>query len=247
MERVCGGYTVTAGRNASGDTGVGDSHHFVGDIAFDSTNHGFEVFSDCDGVAPCDSPDRIASDNTFENCAAIGVTSGFRLDGVQNSLDHVTSIGMATDTDIWLGVYSVAGGPAATSYVTAALCVAGGTGISSANQTDWSIASSNVWLATSSYVPNDAHIATSTTVDPELGGCRIYLPPNSPMLGAGPNGTPIGADIRTLQDGRPYWRSDGTFAGCGAVVPGVNDDPATSCIGVHTRLNVGVNGCALPR
>ena len=94
--------------------------------------------------------------------------------------------------------------------------------------------------ATTAYSPNDTHVTGSETIDPMLGGCEVYIPPGAAITG-------IGADIRTLAStGAPYWLPDGTFAGCGVVVPGVNDDPATSCIGVHTRLNVGANGCALP-
>jgi hypothetical protein len=33
---------------------------------------------------------------------------------------------------------------------------------------------------------------------------------------------------------------------CRAVVPGVNDDPARSCSGVHQRLHVNTPGCPFP-
>jgi hypothetical protein len=49
-----------------------------------------------------------------------------------------------------------------------------------------------------------------------------------------------------LPTANPLWDpSTGAFP-CGAVIPGVNDDPAQSCIGVHQRLHVGQAGCALP-
>ncbi len=31
-----------------------------------------------------------------------------------------------------------------------------------------------------------------------------------------------------------------------ALVPGINDDPSQSCVGIHERLRIGVAGCALP-
>jgi hypothetical protein len=125
------------------------------------------------------------------------------------------------------------------------------TGVISEFQTTWSANFTNVFSTVTPFMPNDANVTNASTIDPQLGGCIAYLPAASPMRGAGPDGTNIGADIRVqYQDGiattTPYWRSDGTFAGCGAVIPGVNDDPATSCIGVHQRLHVGAAGCAWP-
>jgi hypothetical protein len=61
----------------------------------------------------------------------------------------------------------------------------------------------------------------------------------------------VGANIiNRYQDGTltnvPLWAPrTGAFT-CGAVVPGVNDDPSQSCIGVHERFRVGTADCALP-
>ncbi|MEM6990412.1 MAG: hypothetical protein AAF721_07945 [Myxococcota bacterium] len=81
--------------------------------------------------------------------------------------------------------------------------------------------------------------------------CIAYVPADSNMVGLGENGDDIGASLLfryhegVLTD-EPLWeRGTGRFP-CGAQVAGVNDDPATSCIGVHERLHVGTVGCPLP-
>jgi hypothetical protein len=94
---------------------------------------------------------------------------------------------------------------------------------------------------------------------PRLGGptdgCLVYVPSDSNLNGAGQDGADIGANLRCqYRDGvllddppHPLWDpSTGVFSGCGAVVPGVNDDPGDSCIGVHRRLNLGEGLCPVP-
>lgn len=251
VEGVCDdGFNVVAGRSTSGDTGVGDNHHFYSDIAVGPGNQGFEVFTDCDAGAPCSSPDRIASANTFTNTVAVGFARGYLLEGVNNQLDHVSAFAPANQVGVQLDTNNTAGGYPPSAFVSAALATGGDDGILSQNQASWGVTSSNA-VATNPYLPNDANVVGSTSIDPKLGNCEVYLPPGSPMIGAGPGGTSIGADIRFLTlDGTPttarFWRADGTFTGCGAVVAGVNDDPSTACIGVHQRLNVGTPGCGLP-
>ena len=249
-ENTCSsGLSVITGRDASGDTGLGDHHVFAADISLGASTTGFEVFTDCDSTDPCNAPDRIASDNLFESCATLGATTGFGLEGINNTLDHVSAT--ATEKDVELQVYDPPSTFAATASLTAVLGNGAPVGIVSNDQSDWTVTSSNIFGATTAYMPNDSHVTASTTIDPQLGGCTVYVPVESPMRGAGPNGTTVGADIRTqFIDGAPtaipFWSSDGTFAGCGAVIANVNDDPQTSCVGVHQRLHVGTAGCALP-
>lgn len=81
--------------------------------------------------------------------------------------------------------------------------------------------------------------------------CIAYVPDDSLMVGAGEAGADIGANIvfrtidRALTDESLWDPETGAFP-CGAVIEGVNDDPSTSCIGVHTRLHVASPGCPLP-
>ena len=39
------------------------------------------------------------------------------------------------------------------------------------------------------------HPCLAVQIDPQLGGCLVYLPASSAMRGAGPNGTRIGAEV----------------------------------------------------
>jgi hypothetical protein len=250
IEGVCdNGFEVAAGRTSAGDTGLGDGNALVADIVLGPGAFGFRIVSDCDAAVPCSSPDRIASDNTITNSVAIGFDHNFDVIGMRNHLDHVTAF-PGSGNGIDLEVLTPSGGLVASADVVAALVIGGAIGINSVNQTSWSVAHSNVKNAVTAYSPNDANVTTSTTIDPGLIGCQVYLPPTSAMIGAGPNGTNIGADVRVLAQGgvpttNAYWRPDGTFAGCGAVIAGVNDDPATSCIGVGKRLQVNTSGCPL--
>ena len=61
----------------------------------------------------------------------------------------------------------------------------------------------------------------------------------------------VGANVvYRYQDGKltstPLWDPHTGAFPCGAVVPGINDDPSQSCIGVHERFRVGNDDCALP-
>ncbi len=89
-------------------------------------------------------------------------------------------------------------------------------------------------------------------LDPQLGGCRVAIPTNSPMNDAGSDGSDIGANIIfQLLDGTPtekkLWdQKSGAFP-CGETVIGLNDRSLPSCATVHERLNVGPGGgCPLP-
>ncbi len=253
VENVCfQGFAAETGRNAStsSDTGVGDNHLFVNDIALATGTYGFWILSDCDSGSPCSSPDRIAANNTIRNSVAATTGTGFLLMGVNNTLDHVTAVGGSQA--VALAVYLPADpGLAATGFANDALGAGAGTGVSSTNQASWGVDHSNMATTGTAYSPNDSHVTASTELDPKLGGCIAYLPPTSTMIGIGTSGGNIGADIRTqTQDGvataTPYWNADGSFAGCGAIVAGYNDDPGSACAGVGARLNVGVNGCPAP-
>jgi hypothetical protein len=91
----------------------------------------------------------------------------------------------------------------------------------------------------------------STSIDPEMGACRVFLPDNSPMKGAGKDGGDIGANVLYVYENgqltsQPLWKPGAGNFPCGATVPGVNDLPGSSCLDVHQRLNVHTNGCSLP-
>ena len=72
-----------------------------------------------------------------------------------------------------------------------------------------------------------AHVA-ALGVDPQLGGCKVFIPESSAMRGEGVDGEDIGANlIFRYYDGaetqqRLWDQRTGDFP-CGAVVPDVND------------------------
>ncbi|MEZ4270302.1 MAG: sugar-binding protein [Myxococcota bacterium] len=91
----------------------------------------------------------------------------------------------------------------------------------------------------------------SGNVDPGMGACRVWIPDDSPMKGAGENGADVGANILyRYQNGVltdiPLWdQGTGSFP-CGAQVSGLNDVAGQSCFDVHKRLNVNTNDCLFP-
>jgi len=86
---------------------------------------------------------------------------------------------------------------------------------------------------------------------PNDDACVAYLGRESLLRGAAGADGDVGANVLyRYQDGtltaQPLWDLvTGAFP-CGAVVPGINDDPSQSCIGVHERFRVNSPECALP-
>lgn len=118
---------------------------------------------------------------------------------------------------------------------------------------DWTVDHSNAHGNNPNYVPtiSDPRFTNSSTSDPKLGSCKVWVPDDSPMKGAGNNGLDIGANIlyryqNGVLTGVPLWDCfTGEFPH-GAVVTGLNDITDSSCFDIHKRLNVNVNGCFFP-
>ncbi|MCH9685204.1 MAG: hypothetical protein K0V04_27460 [Deltaproteobacteria bacterium] len=138
----------------------------------------------------------------------------------------------------------------------------GGTGISVTGHDSWLVERSNAfdsgftdYEAAEEIGDERGNVRSSMSIDAGSVGvgarqCVAFLPDDSPLRGAGFDGDDIGAEILYRVEGEltdvPLWNpATGAFP-CGAVVPGVNDDPAVSCTGVSTRLNVQSGGCDLP-
>ncbi len=121
-----------------------------------------------------------------------------------------------------------------------------GYGIRFVNQASRGADYCNVTGAAIPYAPDDANSTNKNMDDPAMGDCLVRIPDTSPLKGAGKDGADIGGNaVYRYRDGsltdEPLWdpQQNYRFSGCGAVVAGVNDDPATSCIGVAQRLHVG--------
>jgi hypothetical protein len=144
--------------------------------------------------------------------------------------------------------------PTASASCTACLELNGaGIGFNIQNQGGgWQLDHVNSFGNATAFSPSTgSELVAVTQIDPQLGGCLVYVPASSPMHGAGPGGRDIGANVAYryrdgVLTGVPLWDPETGAFPCGAVVPGVNDDPNTACIGVHQRLHVGTPDCALP-
>jgi len=121
-------------------------------------------------------------------------------------------------------------------------------------QSEWAFTNINVYGNKTDFSPvrTVQNYVKPTVIDPLLGSCRVWIPDDSPMKGAGKNGTDIGANILyRYQNGElttvPLWnRLTGEFPH-GALVVGANDIPGESLFDVHKRLNVNTNGCLFPK
>jgi hypothetical protein len=227
------GLGITAGRTATGDTGVGDNHTIQNLIALGPSDYGVLIVSDCDSAVPCTSPDRYCSNNRITNSVAIGTTEGFHAQGVNTVIDHVTALSTAS-AGVQLDV-AVPASLTASATIDSVLVDTASIGFAATNQSNWSFTHDDAFQTTTPFSPNDGHVMSAITLDPALGGCSVYAPVGGPLATAGTGGTNVGADIRMLAStGAPAFTPQ--WAGCGAVVAGVNDDPTTSCIGVNQRL-----------
>ena len=110
---------------------------------------------------------------------------------------------------------------------------------------------SNSFGNATNYSSGTSGRTNSTSIDPQLGTCKVWIPATSPMKGAGAGGADIGANVLyRYQDGvltnQPLWDTiTGEFPH-GAIVAGVNDIAGSSAFDVNKRLNVNTNGCSFP-
>ena len=194
------------------------------------------------------------TNNRYENNVVINpitlgyyIRTSYNTTGANNTVMGAGKIGFVWDMESTVGV------PGRSFYFDNSLSFNNQYGFYILNQTAWLLDYANSYNNTylNFYPSTDANRAHSTTVNPNLGGCRVWIPAGSPMKRAGKNGRDIGANILyRYQNGvltsTPFWtRSDGSFPH-GALVAGVNDIRGASAFDVHNRLNVNTNGCPFP-
>ena len=231
-----------------GPTDPGDNR-LLGNIALPSAE-AFVLESRCGGQASCP-PSQLVRDTTLSDDVALGGTIGLWSIGARAT--QVTRFS-AFETDQGVALEQGSDNAAAlpTSFVSSSL--ASGfreSGFSALQQVDWRFERCGAFgLTDSAFSPEDAHVTLPALEEPQLGACRVYVPPTSPLYAAGEGGLSIGASlVNRYEDGRlgsaPLWDAvTGAFT-CGSAVEGVNDDPASSCSGVHERLPVGA-ACRVP-
>jgi hypothetical protein len=259
-ERVNGGLTCHGG-----PVGSCDDSRFLGNVAL-NTFRGFGADTRCRGLDPCPA-DRIVERNLWENdvaynepgvtmqygfwfIATVGATMrnntviGFTTAGIRAQLDPPdravrSRVSLAAENTLLhkgvafpVDVEDFREGTSHLDYVNV-----------SQNRRRNALVRKDVWCPTCF-----EHV---TERDARLGTCTVFIPSTSPLKGAGQDGADIGANILyRYRDGQlsaePLWDpATGAFP-CGAVVPGVNDRPGSSCSDVHLRLHVAHDGCQLP-
>lgn len=224
-----------------------------GNVVRDALAFGFKVETRCNDALPCVAPERIVTDTLIVDGvveqSAVGVSvnaaPGTRVDNV--TLANVTN-----------GVVLQRGpGNAGLEFSARAAraLVHGFTGVAfgASDTADWSFnhcAARSPGTEAVSFSPNDARVLQPVSAD-GTDECLVYLGRDSPLRRAAGAEGYVGADVVfRYRDGAltdlPLWEPGTGAFPCGAVVAGINDDPAQSCRGVHERLRVGVAGCARP-
>jgi hypothetical protein len=253
------GFTVNA-------KGVSDRNRFFGNIALDN-DYGFLVTSRGAGTT------QTPHDTVLSHNVAIGsTTAGVYFRGAENTrasnltiLDTVSGHGLAADHSSLDHIADAArcnkstspcGNGASSTHVLNTLVVnSAGIGLRIATDQQeggWSISFSNAYNNRLNYSPgSSANLVDSTTVDPKLGSCKVWIPDGSPMKGAGRDRADIGATIlyryeSTRLTREPLWDLvTGAFPS-GSRIAGVNDIAGQSAFDAHRRLNVNTNGCGFP-
>jgi hypothetical protein len=252
-ERVGDGFTVAGSRIVMGGRTQPAHNRLLGDVANDVTQAGFVIDSRCNGTKPCNQGDQIVSDALLTNDVANGCLRGFVTEGgVRTQIENATIVD-ATDAGISFAIDPENVGLTSSAFARSSLVAApaAGFGFRSVGQFDWSFSRCNSFGPPQGFSPRDGHVVDAGEIDPLLGGCIVYLPAGSPLKM--PAGSDIGADIVFRYEGgqlttvRLWDAVSGQFP-CGATVAGLNDSSRAdaSCIGVHTRLHIGTDGCPLP-
>ncbi len=225
-----------------------------GNIVRDATTQGYKIETRCDAATPCDAvPERIVRDTLVVNGVAWQTPTGVSVDAAPGTrVDNVSLL------EVTNGVVLKQGTPNASlpfSASAARALVKGYSGVAfwAAGAEDWSwdhCAADAPATEAIAFSPNDARVMLQVTAaDPD--GCVAYLGRQSSLRGAAGVDGDVGANVvYRYVDGtlthEPLWDPlSGAFP-CGAIVPGINDDPSQSCSGAHERLRVGTPECALP-
>jgi hypothetical protein len=236
-----------------------DNNQLLGNIVLKPSVMGFRLDSRCQFAGSCDASHKVLNTD-LGNDVVIGGTIGVWDAGSVNTRIHELSI-----IDTARGVALIREpqniGLQATATAVNTL-VAGFQSVAFAamDQMQWGFDHCDAaggYAAAANYVPDDPqHVTSKVDVMPNLGGCMVYLPAGSPLIGAGAANS-VGANILyrydhgTLSSSELLWNATTGAFPCGATAQNVNSDPLTGCMGLNLpkRLNVdtsGIGGCPLP-
>jgi hypothetical protein len=231
-----------------------DGNRVLGNVVHHAATYGVRLESRCSGAAPCTELVRVVRNTELTDNVVVGGAAGVSSSGaVRTTIEGLTVVG-AQGGVVLVKEAANAGVSSSSSTVDAVVVDFQAAGFSAEREDDWSFdhcaAGPAVGAPGAAYVPDDAHVTGRVAAAPELGGCLVYLPKGSALRGAGVGARDVGANVLARYEGgllttKPLWDpTTGAFP-CGALID-VNDDPATSCIGVHTRLHVAATDCPLP-
>ncbi|HEY0706723.1 MAG TPA: hypothetical protein VGG33_08000 [Polyangia bacterium] len=229
-----------------------DGNRLVGNITLGASGSGFLLASRCRSRTPCNDRARIVVGTDLVDNVAIGGRFGLSSRGsIATRIQQFRAQG--SEVGVSLGKSSDNAGIAATSFTANSLAIDFETaGFQSEDEAESGFDHCGAVGMGPAFAPNDNRVTAALMPDAAaLGACLVYLPAQSSLRTAGAGAQAVGAQItHRHQNGiatpQPLWDpSSGAFP-CGAVVPGINDDPSESCIGVHQRLRVGAAGCPLP-
>ena len=179
-------------------------------------------------------------------------------DGVNIVIDHVTILnegagiaGITTDDNIAKGTSADDNSITITNTLVAGMY---GPGISIKGFNIWSgnkVLSSRNRVAFYPALPSSW--TNTSTSDPGLGTCKVWVPAGAAGKGAGTGGTDIGANIlyryiNGVLTSIPLWNPrTGEFPHGAADLDGTNRVEGESLFDIHTRLNVNTGGCLFPK
>ncbi|MBW2736584.1 MAG: right-handed parallel beta-helix repeat-containing protein [Deltaproteobacteria bacterium] len=247
-EEIC----IGVGVYVSG--GNGDDNEIVGNMVLGTFRTGYGLSSDCNDASPCTDPDRIVERDHFTDNLAVGGVWGYYFrGGTDIEVAHASSINYSGVGCRFDEVPENAGLASNVAIATSlAVTSTGNEGFVVIDQSAWSLTDCNAFGNLGTNYRTDGPPGAS--YDPQLGGCRVYIPMGSPGKGAADDGSDIGATIvfRTEDGaltGEKLWDATTGAFPCGLPVPGLSDDtgfPDSACINVHRRLHVGTSGCPIP-
>lgn len=224
-----------------------------GNLVRDSLSNGFRIETRCNDAAPCVVPERIVTDTLIVNGVAVQTPIGVSVDAAPGTrVDNMTLVDVTSGV-----VFKRGAGNAGLDFSASAARVAvrgfNGVAFAASEAAEWSFehcAALAPGTEAVAFSPNDARVLLPVTAAND-DACVAYLGRLSLLRDAAGADGDVGANvIYRYQDGtlshQPLWdQKTGEFP-CGAVVPGINDDPEQSCIGVHLRFQVGSEACKLP-
>ena len=225
-----------------------------GNVVRDALSIGFKIETRCDDATPCDAlPERIVTDTLIVNGVAWQTPAGVSVDaGRGTRVDNVTLVDVKNGVTLKRGPGN-AGLDFSASAARAFVRGYSGVAFWAAGAGEWSFdhcAAAAPATEAVEFSPNDARVMLPVTPLSD-DGCVAYLGPLSSLRAAAGADGDVGANvIYRYVDGtlthEPLWDPKTGAFPCGAIVPGINDDPSQSCSGVHERLRIGSPECALP-